>query len=170
MRPERWALVAAVLLEACDDGSGDSRDAPETLADRIVGTTWTCEWLVLMANAEDVTHTFPVEVEHTLSIGGSALNDDLPYRLVDWARATEDGYRDTAAYSAGFTMGREVQYTMDDVAWRQTGNDEIMFATLNTVDQWAGNAFMTFDWSGDGVWVGTSQSFGARSWCVPAAP
>lgn len=165
-------LVAAVLLGGCgDDRSTGSDGETGALEDRIVGTTWTCDWIVLMADADDRTHAFSAEVEHTLSISAATLNDDLPYRLAAWALETEDNWRATAASSAGFTgLGRDVTFTMDDVAWIPTGADEIMFATLTPENQWAGNAFMSFEWIGDGVWVGTSQSFGARSWCTAAAP
>ena len=171
MRFERCVVVVGVVLGGCgDDRETGSGGEFQALEERIVGTTWTCDWLVLMVDADDRTHAFPAEVEHTLSIGASTLNDDLPYRLVEWSLETEDNWRASAAYTAGFTgLGRDVQVTMDDVAWRQTGNDEIMFATLDTLGHWTNNAFMSFQWSGDGVWVGTSFAFGARSWCEPVA-
>jgi hypothetical protein len=166
----RFLLTAVLLVGGC---SGRTKKESGIGVTDGIRSTWACNWIALAVTLDDSRNAFRVEVPHTLSIEEETLNDDLPYRLADWAAGTEDGWRATIAYGTGFVdLGRTVAFTMDDVPWTPTGDDEIMFEVLTTgaEPEWGGNAFMTFKWTGDGAWIGRSLGFGSRSWCVPAAP
>lgn len=105
--------LLAFLIIGCH-GSANDTAGGVSLADRIVGTAWSCEWRALAPVDGDQGEVEPVAVSHSLAFESGTLTDDLAEQLRAWAG--DDSWRSAVAAQSVYAGITSVDFNLDGVA------------------------------------------------------